>query len=168
MSPLPIRVLPRLEAEALLPNPNEVVISITNPNQCPARLGMGWGDVLRVGFHDTEKAWGNYVPIAPAQARDILSFCHWHRSLPMTIHCEFGASRSVAVGLFVAAWLKRPLLLPEPVLNPNQTVLRMLRLHAVKQAFVWQDWRLLELAASGPKHFLNTIVPPEVAATYTP
>lgn len=161
----PIRILPRLDAEALIPNANEVCVSITNPNQALAHL-EGWGDVLRVGFHDTEKAWGNYEPISAAQARDILGFCHWHRSFPMTIHCEFGASRSVAVGVFVAAWLKRPLLLPEPVLNPNRAVIRMLRAQALKQAFLWQDWRLLELAASGPARFLHDIVPPEVAATY--
>lgn len=162
----PVRVLSRKAAEQRVPLANEVCVSITNPRQSPATLD-GWAQVLRLGFHDTDGPGGNFTPMALGHARDLLSFCHVHRSVPLTIHCEFGASRSVAAGLFVAAWLHRPLeLAAVNVLAPNPWVIRQLRLAALADLFRWQDWRLLQIALHGPLAYRYNILPKSLADTY--
>jgi hypothetical protein len=73
-----------------------------------------------------------------------------HAAAPLTVHCQFGQSRSVAVGIFLAAWLDRQVLLAHDVLAPNPWVLRQLRRAALPCALRWRDWRLLAVALTGP------------------
>lgn len=163
---LAIRVLPRREAEECLPRTGEVCVSITNPRQSPAKLNEGWGAVLRLGFHDTDRVGGGFTVMTLADAAALLQFCRKHHEAPLMIHCEWGASRSAAVGLFVAVWFRRKLNLTVDVLAPNPWVLRQLRIAALKYAFTWRDWRLLALALQGPLPSRYAVLPPAIADTY--
>lgn len=151
-----VRVLPRLVAEQRTPLPEEVCISITNPNQSKAQL-EGFADVLRLGFHDTDRIGGNYRVMSPDDARAVLRFGAQYRNKPLTVHCEFGASRSAAVGLFLAAWLYRPLdIVSTDVLMPNPWVLNQLRAAAFVRGLKTLDRRLLSCAAFGSTDYLST------------
>lgn len=149
-----IRVLPRADAEAREPFAGEVCISITNPNQSPAQLD-DYADVLRLGFHDTDRRGGGFTVMSRAAARDCLAFGETHRNAPLTVHCQFGASRSVAVGLFLAAWLDRPLrVAATDVLMPNPWVLNQLRAAALYRSLSALDARLLKCALFGGTDYL--------------
>lgn len=165
-----IQVLPRQLAEGLRPDPMAVCISITNPRQRPARLIQGaWLDVLRLGFHDTDVPMGNFTAMYVRQARDLIRFARQHRDHPITVHCEFGASRSVAAGLFLAVWLKRQLSLVDPVLAPNPWVIRQLRLAGLLEGASpanGADLSLLATSLLGPLAFRHKVLPPDVAETY--
>lgn len=154
-----IRVLPRLAAERREPLEGEVCISITNPSQSPAQL-EGFADVLRLGFHDTDRIGGHYTVMSGADARAVLAFAHQYRDVPLTVHCEFGASRSVGVGLFIAAWLYRPLFVASTdVLIPNPWVVNQLRAAAAKRGISQLDGRLLACAAFGRPDYLTQHIP---------
>lgn len=149
-----IRVLPRAEAETRTPFGGEVCISITNPNQSPAALG-DYTDVLRLGFHDTDRLGGGFTVMSRVHARDCLAFGARHAAAPMTVHCQFGASRSVAIGLFLAAWLGRPLYVSATdVLMPNPWVINQLRAAALYRSLSDLDWRLLACAVLGTPEYL--------------
>lgn len=143
----PIRVLPRLAAERLDPAPGEVCISITNPRQSPARL-ENWSDLLRLGFHDIDEPAGDYTAMSRQQARELLDFLHAHRHDPLTVHCEYGFSRSVAAGLFAAAWRGQEL--DVEVVNPNPWVTLQLCRVGWRRALQWKDWALLKVSLLGP------------------
>lgn len=154
-----IRVLPRLAAERREPLPGEVCISITNPSQSPAQL-EGYADILRLGFHDTDRVGGHYTVMSAQDAQSVLDFAHRHRSAPLTVHCEFGASRSVGVGLFLAAWLYRPLFVASTdVLIPNPWVVNQLRAASLKRGIRSLDGRLLACAAFGSPTYLTQHTP---------
>lgn len=164
-----VRVLPRLAAERRDPLAGEVCISITNPSQSGARVA-GFAEVLRLGFHDTDRVGGGFTVMSPLHARQVLEFAARHAEAPFTVHCEAGASRSVAVGLFLAAWLRRPLELTHDVVAPNPFVLRRLRYTAVLMAARLRDARLLGVALKGPlaREHLYAMLPTDVAdANYT-
>lgn len=165
MHPSAIRVLPRLQAEALDIQAPTVCISIRNPRQSDAHLD-DYSAVLRLGFHDHD--WPNHMftVMSRGQAKQVLAFARAHRDQPLVVHCEYGASRSVAVGLFLAAWLDRPLSLTVPVLLPNPWVLRQLRLAGLRAALCWRDLRLARVAMKGPLAYRYAVLPPEIAATY--
>lgn len=137
-----IVALPRLDAESLLHTAESVCISITNPRQHVAHLG-GWHDVLRVGFHDSEDPNGPHQVFSNEQARVVLAFARKYRNRPICVHCEYGASRSYATGLFLADWLQRDLLSPAGGM-PNEWVLQELRKSARFLAWKWLDWALLK------------------------
>lgn len=151
-----IRVLPRADAEARLPIPGEVCISITNPNQSQAHL-TAFSDVLRLGFHDTDREGGGFTVMSRMAARDCLAFGEKYADRPMTVHCQFGASRSVAVALFLAAWLGRPLrVIATDILMPNPWVLNQLRAAALYRSLRTLDARLLTCALFGNTDYLLT------------
>lgn len=163
---LAIRVLSRMAAEKTLALPGEVCVSITNPRQSPAVL-PGWAAVLRFGFHDAAQPGGNFILMTYAQAKELLAFCRNNQQAPVMVHCQFGASRSVAIGLFIATWFRRPLNLTEvDVLVPNMWVVNQLRAAALMAALSWRDWRLLMVAVRGPLSFRREVLPPAVADTY--
>jgi len=166
MTALPVRVLPRLDAQERIPEAREVCISVTNPRQSLATLRDGWFQVLRLGFHDTDRRGGNFTVMSLAQARDVLDFSRGHAGAPLTVHCEAGASRSVAIGVFLAAWLSRPLLLKHDVLAPNPWVIRQLRLAALRQAVAWHDGPLFRTAVCGPLAARYRVLPAHIADTY--
>lgn len=100
-------------------------------------------------------------------ACDLLEFCRKHRDVPLMVHCEAGASRSVAAGIFVAAWLKRPLQLTEvDVLNPNPWVILQLRLAALYLGLKRLDRQLLKISLIGPMPFRFNVLPRSIAETY--
>ncbi|GBG14284.1 argininosuccinate synthase [Novimethylophilus kurashikiensis] len=164
--PGPILVLSRLKAEQYTPSADAVCVSITNPRQSPAALA-GWSDLLRLGFHDTDRKGGNFVTMSLGHAGEFLRFCQRHKAHPLMVHCEAGASRSVAAGLFAAAWMGRQLeLTATDVLAPNPWVIRMLRLAGVFYAIKWVDSNLLKVSLLGPLAFRYTVLPPAIADTY--
>lgn len=154
-------VLPRLMAEALTPSSEQVCISITNPSQSPAHL-EGWADVLRLGFHDTDRTGGWHTTMTLADAHRVLEFARKHQSAPVTVHCEAGASRSVGVGAFLAAWRQEPLQLKDDVLFPNPLVVRKLRLAGFLKALKWGDRRLLEVSVRGPMALRHEYADPKL------
>jgi predicted protein tyrosine phosphatase len=163
-----VQVLSRQAAHVHRPGAGSVCISITNPRQSPQKLEDGWAEILRLGFHDTDRPGGNYVPMTKEQALEILELCHRHRDAPIVVHCEFGHSRSPGIGAFIAAWLDRDLKLNTDVLNPNPWVIRQLRRHAFRLAFRWRDWRLLKVALHGPlsSQYRYRMLPAGVADSY--
>ena len=159
-------VLSRQAAERWPAPDNAGCISITNPRQSPAKL-TGYDNILRLGFHDTDQVGGNFTVMSPDDATQVLRFGDQHRALPLTMHCEFGASRSVAVGLFLAAWLSRPLVIAETdVLLPKPWVVNQLRAAALKQAIRTCDRQLLSCALLGPRpHRVATHFRPSLSYT---
>ena len=87
-----------------------MVVSITDPDAPPARLDVGFREVLAVAFHDVIEPvrWGEteLAPITPAQAHAVVAFLErWHAdadALALLVHCEAGISRSAAVARFAA------------------------------------------------------------------
>ena len=163
MSPRPIiYVRSRLEAERIIPHADEVAISITNPRQAPAVLD-GWKDVLRLGFHDVEGPAGHYREMSLEQAHEVLAFARLHRHRPILCHCEWGASRSAAVGLFLASWLNRPLDGDDEL--ANQWVVQTLSAAGRARAMRWLDPRLAAVSLYGPRGVLR---PMPMASTRYP
>lgn len=150
-----VRVLPRLAAEHRTPLADEVCISITNPRQSPARL-TGFADILRLGFHDTDRIGGGFTVMSGAHAADTLEFSARNASVPLTVHCEAGASRSVAIGMFLAGWLGRPLeVVATDVMVPNPWVLNQLRAAALYRSLRRCELRLLRCALFGDAEYLT-------------
>lgn len=113
MSVRQIRFTSREHAEALAAQPHMAVISITDPGMPEARLDPAFRRVLRLAFFDAVPA-DDYLP-APfpglfdhTMARRISDFLRELHALPeaisVTVHCEYGISRSAAVALFAAAY----------------------------------------------------------------
>lgn len=154
-----ITVLPRLLAEVVVPTPQDVCISITNPKQSEAKL-EGWGGLLRQGFHDTDRIGGGFTIMSLEHARDVLLFAHQNRSASITVHCEAGASRSVGVGVFLAAWRQAKLSLVDDVIFPNPLVIQQLRLAGLSLATRIRDFRLLKVCVQGPMAFVREFAAP--------
>lgn len=154
-----VRVLSRHAAAKREPLVGEVCISITNPRQTPPPL-EGYADILRLGFHDTDQVGGNFTVMSREHALAVLEFGEKHKDAPLMVHCEAGASRSVGIGLFLAAWLNRPLLLTATdVLEPNPWVVNQLRAAALFRGLRQRDGRLLACAFFGSKKTLANRVP---------
>lgn len=154
-----VRVLSRHAAAKRVPLAGEVCISITNPRQSAPPL-EGYADILRLGFHDTDREGGNFTVMSRAHAQAVLEFAAKHNAAPLMVHCEAGASRSVGIGLFLAAWLNRPLLLTATdVLEPNPWVINQLRAAALVRGLSQRDWRLLACALFGSKENLAKKTP---------
>lgn len=156
MSGGPVIVLPRDQAEAWVPQSGEVAISIGNPRQSAAALDPGFAEVLALGFHDTDKEGGGFTPMSPQQAREVMAFGRRHAGAALMVHCQAGASRSVAVGLILAAWHRRPLqVLATDVLIPNPWVINQLRAAALGAGWRARDPRLLRCAVFGSPAWLT-------------
>ncbi|MEX3984035.1 hypothetical protein AB4Y45_34160 [Paraburkholderia sp. EG287A] len=163
-----IRVLTQYDAMRRAPVIGEVCISITNPRQPEADLEPGWSDVLRLGFHDTDRKGGGFTPMSLDHAREVLQFARTHRDVPMTVHCWAGSSRSVGVAVFLAAWLDRELLPVNDVLAPNPWVVRKLQRAALGCAMRWRDFDLMRVALAGPltRKYRYRMVTKAIADTY--
>jgi predicted protein tyrosine phosphatase len=164
----PIRVLTQYDAMRRSPVEGEVCISITNPRQSDADLEPGWAEILRQGFHDTDREGGGFTAMSLEHARDVLDFARTHRDAPMTVHCWAASSRSVGVAVFLAAWLDRQLLLTNDVLAPNPWVIRKLQRAALSRAVSWRDSDLMKVALVGPltRNYRYRMVPKAIADTY--
>jgi rhodanese-related sulfurtransferase len=143
-------VMSRERAEHTRPGAGSVCISITERHHSDAKLA-GWADILRLKFDDIECEGGDYLPLSSEQAREILEFAHGHRDRTITPHCQFGYSRSVAVGVFLSAWLNRPL--SADLSHPNTWVIARLCAVGLRMAIRWRDLRLLAVCLVGPMWF---------------
>lgn len=151
-----IVVLPREEAEAWIPRPGEVAISIANPRQSRAQLSRDFADVVALGFHDTDREGGGFTTMNQIQARAVLTAALAAQDKPFMVHCQAGASRSVGVALFLAAWLQRPLeIIATDVLIPNTWVINQLRAAGVRTGFRHRNTRLLRCGLFGSIDWLS-------------
>lgn len=96
-------------AEKYEPEPNTVIVSITEPvhpgnqlkRQEPARLKPGYVDILRMEFHDMDPGRmeipKGYVIFTQQQSSQLARFLRKHRGKNIVVHCAAGVSRSGAV-----------------------------------------------------------------------
>ena len=145
-----VSVMSRERAENTLPAPGAVCISITDRHRSDACL-QGFSATLRLKFDDIECEGGNYLPLSSTQASEILEFVHTHRERDIRVHCEFGYSRSVAVGVFISAWLKRPL--SADITHPNAWVIGKLCERGLRMGLRRRDWHLVKVCLLGPLPF---------------
>jgi predicted protein tyrosine phosphatase len=109
-----VDVYSRAQAEALTPEVNQVIISITVPGK-PAAIRMvnEWAGILRLEFHDFATHVGATLTGEPdgdpivyfdeAMAERVSAFVEEHarNGRDFVVHCDAGVSRSVAVGLYL-------------------------------------------------------------------
>lgn len=102
-----VDVFSRQQAESLIPRPGFVAISITACSRSMASLHREWEDILFLQFDDVGANEENCF--SRGQANAIIEFARRHEDKCFMVHCDAGLSRSVAVGLFLAAWLEKDL-----------------------------------------------------------
>jgi predicted protein tyrosine phosphatase len=94
-------VLSREDAEYYEPGPNEICISISDPDAPPADVSSGFAAVLRLNFDDvTERNQQSDILFAADHARAIVDFVDaWPDVDRLIVHCNMGVSRSPGVAL---------------------------------------------------------------------
>jgi predicted protein tyrosine phosphatase len=94
-------VLSREEAERYEPGPNEICISISDPDAELAKVSPLFVAVLRLHFDDvTERGVPADILFAPHHARAIVDFLDkWPGAKRVMVHCNMGVSRSPGVAL---------------------------------------------------------------------
>jgi predicted protein tyrosine phosphatase len=94
-------VLSREDAEFYEPGPNEICISISDPDAPPADVSPRFAAVLRLHFDDvTEQRANSDILFAADQARAIVDFVDvWPDADRVVVHCNMGVSRSPGVAL---------------------------------------------------------------------
>ena len=102
-------------AEAMIPDSQESIISITSRGTAPASLNDGWLAVLRIEFDDVdpdELTLGEFenelVQLSQQQATEIAEFVleKAASSTTLVVHCKFGQSRSPAVAKAICEHFK--------------------------------------------------------------
>lgn len=138
-----VDVFNRQQIEWITPDTPRPLISIgqsrcedclgTRPENMPpdeATLQAGWGDVLRLSFHDfTYQPKGDcWVVFTPELAAETTAFIEAHAGQDFAIHCAAGISRSVAVGVFMRDAYDYELFLHaiDSTAGANSLVLRLL------------------------------------------
>jgi hypothetical protein len=116
----------RKEAEIVSAMPGWAVISINGLD--PARLQVGWHEVLRLEFDDIDVDEEPYILFGEYHARQIEQFvqrCNDNGLEGVLVHCNAGISRSAAV----AKWISEKYGLPFPhgYMLFNKHVYRVLR-----------------------------------------
>jgi len=94
-------VLSREDAEFYEPGPNEICISISDPDTPPADVSPQFAAVLRLNFDDvTERGTDSDILFAADHARAIVDFVDlWPDADRLIVHCNMGVSRSPGVAL---------------------------------------------------------------------
>jgi predicted protein tyrosine phosphatase len=94
-------VLSREDAEFYEPGPNEICISISDPDAPPADVSPQFAAVLRLNFDDvTERGADSDILFAADHARAIVDFVDlWPDVDRLIVHCNMGVSRSPGVAL---------------------------------------------------------------------
>ncbi|MGZ3331606.1 MAG: hypothetical protein ACXU9O_05610 [Gemmatimonadaceae bacterium] len=94
-------VLSREDAEFYEPGPNEICISISDPDAPPADVSAQFAAVLRLNFDDvTERGADSDILFAADHARAIVDFVDlWPDVDRLIVHCNMGVSRSPGVAL---------------------------------------------------------------------
>jgi predicted protein tyrosine phosphatase len=94
-------VLSREDAESYEPGPNEICISISDPDAPPAHVSPRFAAVLRLNFDDvTEQRASSDILFATDMARAIVDFVDvWPDADRLVVHCNMGVSRSPGIAL---------------------------------------------------------------------
>jgi predicted protein tyrosine phosphatase len=94
-------VLSREDAESYEPGPNEICISISDPDAPPADVSPRFAAVLRLNFDDvTEQRASSDILFATDMARAIVDFVDvWPDVDRLVVHCNMGVSRSPGIAL---------------------------------------------------------------------
>jgi predicted protein tyrosine phosphatase len=94
-------VLSREDAECYEPGPNEICISISDPDSLPADVSPRFEAVVRLHFDDiTETHQDSDILFAADHARAIAQFIDkWPDAKRVMVHCNMGVSRSPGVAL---------------------------------------------------------------------
>jgi predicted protein tyrosine phosphatase len=94
-------VLSREDAEFYEPGPNEICISISDPDAPPADVSPRFAAVLRLHFDDlNERNQQSDILFAADHARAIVEFVDvWQDADRLIVHCNMGVSRSPGVAL---------------------------------------------------------------------
>lgn len=94
-------VLSREDAESYEPGPNEICISISDPQAEPADISPRFAAVLRLHFDDLhERNHESDILFAADHARAITDFVDlWPDADRVMVHCNMGVSRSPGVAL---------------------------------------------------------------------
>lgn len=94
-------VLSRENAEFYEPGPNEICISISDPDAPPADVSPRFAAVLRLHFDDlVERNQQSDILFAADHARAIVDFVAlWPDADRVMVHCNMGVSRSPGVAL---------------------------------------------------------------------
>jgi predicted protein tyrosine phosphatase len=94
-------VLSREDAEFYEPGPNEICISISDPDAPPADISPRFAAVLRLQFDDViEQRASSDILFAADHARAIVAFVDlWPDADRVIVHCNMGVSRSPGVAL---------------------------------------------------------------------
>ena len=108
-----IEYWPRIAAEIYRFDDEDIVISITDPNQKLPTLNTP-NDILRLAFYDLPEEIGDprYDSglFTESHAKEIISFLDKHHNLPeekhLIVHCEAGVCRSASVALFAHYYTK--------------------------------------------------------------
>ena len=109
----------RKKAEARPGWSDWAVISISEPEPSntllygPAQLQTGWGQILRLEFHDIDEPEEPYILFTEKQAREIIQFvreCDEPDSgiTGILVHCRAGISRSAAISMWIAEKYELP------------------------------------------------------------
>lgn len=104
----------RKEFESRCPLPNEVAISIGDPDQETPRILEDYEDSVRLRFLDLEpkECWKHGLDPAACmtvtQAEELANFIQCNHAqkeaISVVVHCEAGVSRSAAVALTIATY----------------------------------------------------------------
>jgi predicted protein tyrosine phosphatase len=130
-----VKVLSRDGAEAFIPPPRAVCISIRDAGDVRADLHPRFAAILDLEFDDVdpvryeflEQAHLECVLFDPRHARAILEFTAQHRDAPLLlVHCNAGVSRSPAVAIGLAGDASRHAELRTRYPHYNMHVLRVL------------------------------------------
>jgi hypothetical protein len=178
---LTVQVASREVMEQYRPTTKHVCISITNPGELSIPLPSGWREVLNVSFEDTEDKHAQWR-MSRADAKRVLDFARRNADATVVVHGMKWATasnptvgeadgRALSIGVFLACWLGRQIVLSRRSLQPNHFVMRRLRWAAVGRAVRWADASLIQAAASTPegplsKASLYAMMPRAIADTY--
>lgn len=135
-----ISIYNRGEFEALPPEAlnNKAIIRIHNytdkdwyDSKYPNGIELFFEDVDTLSFIEKMKAQyfeKNMTCFTKTQALELLSFIKKNKGKDFIIHCQYGKSRSVSVGLFIEKNFKGSIINREPqeLKTPNQWVLELL------------------------------------------
>lgn len=135
-----IYIYNRGEFEALAPEAlkNKAIIRIHNNkdkewynSKYPNGIELFFEDVDTLSFIEKIKAQyfeKNMPCFTKSQALDLLNFIKKNKGRDFIIHCQYGKSRSVSVGLFIEKNFKGTIInrIPEELKTPNQWVLELL------------------------------------------
>lgn len=100
------------------------LVSITDPGSQPIKDGGLFGASLHLQFHDLDTPAKGYTIISDDDASLIRSFILANRDKKFVINCEYGESRSAAIGCAVETLLRDKILYPR-----REHVVSHVRLH---------------------------------------